>query len=90
MFPCRWFSKWQSYVGFRVGLFSAEEQSSNCQQANGVCSETADRPGPIDNSDIILNSNDCEENSLDIRRMLVEGSDYVLVPQTVWEKLFEW
>ncbi|KAF7828086.1 ubiquitin carboxyl-terminal hydrolase 9 [Senna tora] len=86
----RWFSKWQRYVGFYMALFSAEEQSSNSQQANGDCSQIADRPGPIDNSDITSNSNDSEENSSDIRRMLMEGSDYVLVPQKVWEKLFEW
>lgn len=70
-------------------MFSAEEQSSMCVQANGVQSETADRPGPIDNSNII-DSNNCEENSSDIHTMLVEGLDYVLVPQQVWEKLFEW
>ncbi|XP_054823916.1 ubiquitin carboxyl-terminal hydrolase 10-like isoform X2 [Prosopis cineraria] len=71
-------------------MFSAEEQLSNSQEANGLHLETADRPGPIDNSDIILNNNGCKENNPDIRRTLVEGLDYALVPQKVWEKLLEW
>lgn len=48
-----------------------------------------ERPGPIDNSDILVNGNgDCDNPEL--RRNLEEGQDYVLVPQQVWEKLFTW
>ncbi|KAK4262966.1 hypothetical protein QN277_028451 [Acacia crassicarpa] len=100
----RWFSVWQKYVGFRAGMFLAEDQPPTCQEANGVRLEPADRPGPIDNSniildsdgcaenspEIILDSNGCVENSPDISRTLIEGLDYVLVPHKVWEKLFEW
>jgi len=50
----------------------------------------ADRPGPIDNSDIISKGNNCDSNNLDIHRMLEEGTDYVLVPEKVWERLLEW
>jgi len=45
------------------------------------------RPGPIDNSDIVLNRNDSD---LELLRTLREEVDYVLVPQEVWEKLFDW
>lgn len=48
------------------------------------------RPGPIDNSDIIINGGDSENNELEIERFLVERRDYVLVPGEVWEKLFDW
>lgn len=58
---------------------------------NGVSSKRAERPGPIDNSDIIQNGNGSGEgDDLEVRRNLEEGQDYVLVPQQVWEKLFCW
>ena len=71
-------------------MLSTGEQSSDGQHANAVHSEIADRPGPIDNSDIVSNGKNCDSNNLDIHRMLVEGTDYVLVPQKVWERLSEW
>ncbi|KAI4326771.1 hypothetical protein L6164_019308 [Bauhinia variegata] len=86
----RWFSRWQRYAGPCIGIFSTDEQSSDCRQSKVACSEISDRPGPIDNSDIVSNDNDWEGNYIEIRRMLEEGSDYVLVPQKVWEKLYEW
>ncbi|RYQ91432.1 hypothetical protein Ahy_B09g097304 isoform B [Arachis hypogaea] len=86
----RWFSSWQGYVGDCGGMLSTGEQSSIDQNAGVVHSENADRPGPIDNSDIVSNGNNYEGNDLDIHRMLVEGTDYVLVPQKVWERLSEW
>jgi hypothetical protein len=55
-----------------------------------VPSKMADRPGPIDNSDIVLNRNDSECSDLELLRTLREEVDYVLVPQEVWEKLFDW
>ncbi|KAE9612024.1 putative ubiquitinyl hydrolase 1 [Lupinus albus] len=86
----RWFSSWQKYAGPCVGMLSNDKQSSNSQHANEVDSEIAARPGPIDNSDIISNDNNCDDNNLDIHRTLEEGADYVLVPQKVWERLLEW
>ncbi|KAL2325258.1 hypothetical protein Fmac_024316 [Flemingia macrophylla] len=86
----RWFSRWQSYVGPCVGMLSINKKSSDGHDADMVHSKIADRPGPIDNSDIISKGNNCDNNNLDIHRMLQEGSDYVLVPQKVWERLLEW
>ena len=59
---------------------------------NGPSSMVAERPCPIDNSDIVENGSDCDckENEMQLQRMLMEGQDYVLVPQGVWEKLHEW
>lgn len=33
---------------------------------------------------------DGDNDELDLVRSLVEGLDYVLVPQEVWKKLIEW
>lgn len=49
-----------------------------------------ERPGQIDNSDIVLGVNGREGDEPELRRMLEEGQDYVLVSQEVWEKLFDW
>lgn len=51
---------------------------------------TVDRPGPIDNSDIIVRGSDNEDDDPQLLRTLQEGQDYVLVPKDVWERLFEW
>ncbi|KAL6986518.1 ubiquitinyl hydrolase 1 [Sarracenia purpurea var. burkii] len=55
-----------------------------------VLSKAIDRPGPIDNSDIVVNGIDTEGDDLELRRTLQEGCDYILVSQQVWEKLFDW
>ncbi|XP_019428321.1 PREDICTED: ubiquitin carboxyl-terminal hydrolase 9-like isoform X2 [Lupinus angustifolius] len=86
----RWFSSWQMYAGPCIGIFSIDEQSYNSKHANDVHSDIAARPGPIDNSDIISSEINCDDNNLDIHRGLEEGTDYVLVPQEVWERLLEW
>ncbi|XP_058770669.1 ubiquitin carboxyl-terminal hydrolase 9-like [Vicia villosa] len=80
----RWFSRWQMYVGHSPGMLSTDQQSSDGRHADTV------RPGPIDNSDIISNGSNCDGNDLDIYRTLLEDTDYVLVPQEVWERLLEW
>lgn len=50
----------------------------------------AERPGPIDNSDIIEGGSGNEGDELELVRALLEGKDYVLVPKKVWEKLVQW
>lgn len=71
-------------------MLSVDKQSSDGHNANMTHPKIADRPGPIDNSDIISKGNNCDSNNLDIHRMLEEGTDYVLVPEKVWERLLEW
>lgn len=83
----RWFTGWQKYTGHGDSDYPIDENSRNSQDA--VLSETSYRPGPIDNSDI-LNENGSEGDNLELSRTLEEGRDYVLVPQEVWEKLFDW
>lgn len=85
-----WFSRWQSYVGSCAGMLSIDKQSSDGQDAEMTHTKIANRPGPIDNSDIISKGNNYDSNNLDIHRMLEEGTDYVLVPEKVWERLLEW
>lgn len=85
----RWFSRWQSYVGPCVGMLSIDKQPSD-GQGDMIHTKIADRPGPIDNSDIISKENNCDSKNVDIQRTLQEGTDYILVPEKVWERLLEW
>ncbi|XP_030454010.2 ubiquitin carboxyl-terminal hydrolase 9-like [Syzygium oleosum] len=85
----RWYCCWQKYVRQNSDRYLADEPSLDSQRLKVVSSEMAERPGPIDNSDIISDEH-CEGDQLELRRMLEEGRDYVLVPQQVWEKLFGW
>jgi ubiquitin carboxyl-terminal hydrolase 4/11/15 len=73
---CRWYTSWEKYV----------EQSTK-EYISGESSE-ASRPGPIDNHDIIESESDVNDPQL--RRLLMERVDYVLVPQEVWKRLVEW
>ncbi|AEE82901.1 ubiquitin-specific protease 10 [Arabidopsis thaliana] len=72
----RWYTSWEKYV----------EQSTK-EYISGESSE-ASRPGPIDNHDIIESESDVNDPQL--RRLLMERVDYVLVPQEVWKRLVEW
>ncbi|XP_012486621.2 ubiquitin carboxyl-terminal hydrolase 9 [Gossypium raimondii] len=88
----RWFRKWERYVGIDADANLIGNQSSDSRHMNVASSLVAEMPGAIDNSDIVQNGSDCncKENAIQLRRNLVEGQDYVLVPQRVWEKLHEW
>ncbi|KAL1213003.1 putative ubiquitin carboxyl-terminal hydrolase 11 [Cardamine amara subsp. amara] len=72
----RWYLCWQRFVGLLTEEFSSGETSE------------VTRPGPIDNHDIIESEGDASDPQ--VRKMLVEGVDYALVPQEVWRKLVEW
>lgn len=65
-------------------------QSSDSQDLVDLPGRITDRPGPINNSDIVENGSDGENDDLELSRTLLEGRDYVLVPQKVWEKLVQW
>lgn len=84
----RWFTKWQKYVGEETGEYELKEVSIDKQAS--TLTTAAERPGPIDNTDIITNEGGCDGGDLQLRRTLNELSDYVLVPQVVWEKLHGW
>ncbi|KAI3710591.1 hypothetical protein L2E82_40375 [Cichorium intybus] len=79
----RWFTKWQKYVGEETGEYQSEELSTDKHPS--TLTKPGERPGPIDNTDIVING-----DGLQLPKTLLEGSDYVLVPQGVWEKLYAW
>lgn len=79
---------WQRYIGMSLGAYSFNEHAT--KSLPSLLPNSANRPGPIDNSDIIIREADGGGDDPQLLRTLEEGRDYVLVPQEVWEKLFEW
>lgn len=79
---------WKRYVGKIEDYYPA---GSHSVEPPYVTSANAkDRPGPVDNSDIIVNGVENTVEDLQLLRTLEEGRDYVLVPEEVWERLLKW
>ncbi|CAI0408919.1 unnamed protein product [Linum tenue] len=83
----RWFSGWERYVGQSGDDCLSEWQPSDSDDST---SKPANRPGPIDNSELIENEIQSEGGDQDMVRTLLEGKDYVLVSEKVWAKLVQW
>lgn len=86
----RWFATWERYVSQDNDSNMVGGEPSNSQYFDVVPLSTADRPGPIDNSDIVQNGSNSEADDLELSKTLLERRDYVLVPQQVWDKLLQW
>lgn len=82
---CRWFTGWKKYAGF--GAYPYDEV---LPEPHLLISNAAERPGPIDNSNIVANGSNCDGEDLQLLDNLEEQRDYVVVSQDVWEKLIEW
>ncbi|KAK4423195.1 Ubiquitin carboxyl-terminal hydrolase 10 [Sesamum alatum] len=84
----RWFMAWQRYTGKIEDGYPFEGHSIESQSVTP--SNVEGRPGPIDNSDIVVDGVENKDDGPQLLRTLEEGRDYVLVPQEVWEKLLKW
>ncbi|CAM0873691.1 unnamed protein product [Alopecurus aequalis] len=82
----RWWQSWIDYI-----IQDLAGVTSNGYHQHEFCSNTPRKPGAIDNTDL-LDDMASEVSSMDIELhdTLVEGRDYILLPQQVWEKLHGW
>lgn len=62
---------------------------SGLEHANSAGSSTLNKPTGIDNSDLVYDG-DGSHASPEIQDTLLEGRDYVLLPQEVWNRLYTW
>ncbi|KAK3031828.1 hypothetical protein RJ639_035965 [Escallonia herrerae] len=82
----RWWQDWLEYVNQNQandGPSSEHHDSANVS--------TLKRPSAIDNSDLIYEA--AVEDStmgIELHDTLVEGTDYILLPQEVWNQLYAW
>ncbi|KAL1556425.1 ubiquitinyl hydrolase 1 [Salvia divinorum] len=84
----RWFMAWKRYIGKIEDDYPLANNSVG--HPSVAPSSTKDSPGPIDNSDLIVNEVKDKDEDLQLHRTLQEGHDYELVPEEVWERLLKW
>ncbi|XP_042025033.1 ubiquitin carboxyl-terminal hydrolase 9-like isoform X1 [Salvia splendens] len=84
----RWFMAWQRYIGKIEDDYPFDSSSVGPSSVASSC--TKDRPGPIDNTDLVINEVKDKDEDLQLHRTLQEGHDYELVPEEVWERLLKW
>lgn len=83
---CRWWQSWLDYVNQDM----ASNSANGSHHLDSGCPNTK-RPLAIDNSDLIYDaSSEVSNVETELHDTLVEGRDYILLPQQVWEKLNGW
>ncbi|GFZ20029.1 ubiquitin-specific protease 5 [Actinidia rufa] len=85
----RWWQDWLEYVNQNQAAITNDGSSSD--RPDSVALNNLKRPSAIDNSDLIYETE--SENStigIELHDTLVEGTDYILLPQEVWNQLYIW
>ncbi|XP_068655113.1 ubiquitin carboxyl-terminal hydrolase 5 isoform X1 [Aristolochia californica] len=88
----RWWRDWLDYVNQDTSNIIADGLSlygaDYCESAGLT---TAKRPPGIDNSDLIYDVTSEDSNGeIELHDALVEGRDYILLPEEVWKQLYVW
>ncbi|KAL2320608.1 hypothetical protein Fmac_029577 [Flemingia macrophylla] len=86
----RWWQHWIEYVNQDQTntSYDGSSLSEHYDLANSIALK---RPASIDNSDLIDDVvSDDSGMGIEIHDTLLEGRDYVLLPQEVWNQLFRW
>ncbi|KAL8516501.1 hypothetical protein ACS0TY_014953 [Phlomoides rotata] len=85
----RWWQEWLEYVN--QNQTSNLNDGSSSEHQGSISSSALKRPSSIDNSDLVDDS--VSEDSgmgIELHDTLVEGTDYILLPQEVWNQLYSW
>ncbi|KAA0051938.1 ubiquitin carboxyl-terminal hydrolase 5 isoform X1 [Cucumis melo var. makuwa] len=86
----RWWQHWIEYVNQDQPI-NANDGSSFAEIYDSFGSSMLKRPASIDNSDLIYDAASEDSSAgIEIHDTLLEGRDYVLLPQEVWNQLCLW
>lgn len=86
----RWWQHWIEYVN-QDQTNTTYDGSSLSEHYDLANSSALKRPAGIDNSDLIDDAvSEDSSMGIEIHDTLLEGRDYVLLPQEVWNQLFRW
>lgn len=89
MYPDRWWQEWLEYVN--QNQTSNLNGGSSSEHQGSVSSSALKRPSSIDNSDLVDDSvSEDSSMGIELHDTLVEGTDYILLPQEVWNQLYSW
>lgn len=84
----RWWQTWIDYVNQdQMNVASGESSLHNLESADACLSR---RPSNIDNKFLINESSLSDSSADELHDTLVEGRDYVLLPEEVWNQLHSW
>ena len=87
----RWWQNWLDYVNQELGCSANNGSSLHGAHHYEVPSSVQKRPSVIDNSDLINEATSEVSNvGIELHDALVEGRDYILLPQDVWKQLYGW
>ncbi|KAJ4976497.1 hypothetical protein NE237_001603 [Protea cynaroides] len=88
----RWWQSWLEYVNQDQASTTSDVSSlydSEYHESAGA--RTSKRPSVIDNSNLIYDGISEDSNlGLELHDALVEGRDYIWLPQEVWKQLLAW
>ncbi|CAI9100997.1 OLC1v1038211C1 [Oldenlandia corymbosa var. corymbosa] len=84
----KWYLNWQKYTSTGQQPFFPPDDHEQREPSSSTV--PAQRPGPIDNSDIIDSDQRDADDDPQLRRTKLEGRDYVLLPEEAWERLYSW
>ncbi|KAL6499955.1 ubiquitin-specific protease [Orobanche gracilis] len=84
-----WWQEWLEYVN--QNQTSNVNDGSSTEHHDSGSSTALKRPNYIDNSDLI-DETVSEDSAMgtELHDTLVEGTDYILLPQEVWNQLYSW
>ncbi|KAL1541002.1 ubiquitin-specific protease [Salvia divinorum] len=83
----RWWQDWLEYVS----QTSIVNDGSSSEHQGSVSSSALKKPSCIDNSDLIDEAvYEDSATGIELHDTLVEGTDYILLPKEVWNKLHSW
>ncbi|KAJ4706718.1 putative Ubiquitin carboxyl-terminal hydrolase [Melia azedarach] len=86
----RWWQHWIDYVN-QEQTNNTNDGSALLEHCNLAGSSALKRPSVIDNSDLVNDSTSEDAGAgAEILDTLLEGRDYVLLPQEVWNQLHSW
>ncbi|KAK1259788.1 Ubiquitin carboxyl-terminal hydrolase 5 [Acorus gramineus] len=78
----RWWQNWLDYVN---------HDATNNMNDGELTDSSPRKPSGIDNSDLIYDGVlEVSNAEMELHDTLVEGRDYILLPQEVWKQLYEW
>lgn len=87
MVTSRWWQDWLEYVN----QTSIVNDGTSSEHQGLVNLSALKKPSCIDNSDLVAEA--VYEDSamgIELHDTLVEGTDYILLPKEVWNKLHSW
>lgn len=87
----RWWQSWLDYVNHDTASATNNGSLYSSDYYESASSSTPKRPSSIDNSDLLYELTSEDTNTgIDLHDALVEGRDYILLPQEVWKQLYAW